>query len=81
MDDRYELEVRPRATLIRSRQERFRQRLAGSRERLVTAVERVRAATRELTPASRIADRPITWILRALVVGLAIGLLTRSRRR
>ena len=77
----YPLQIRAPAPLVRSRQERFRERLAGSRERLVAAVERVRRATRELTPAARIADEPIAWVLRALVVGLAIGLLTGRRRR
>jgi ElaB/YqjD/DUF883 family membrane-anchored ribosome-binding protein len=79
--DRYELQARPAAPLVRSRQERSRRRLAGSRQRLVAAVERVRAATRELTPAARIAEQPMTWVFRALVVGLAIGLLTARRRR
>jgi len=79
--DRYELQTRPAAPLIRSRQERSRRRLAGSRERLVVAMERVRAATRELTPAARIAEQPMTWVVRALLVGLALGLLTGRRRR
>jgi len=79
--DRYELQTRPAAPLIRSRQERSRQRLAGSRERLLHAVEQVRAATRGLTPAARIARQPMTWVFRALVIGLAIGLLTGRRRR
>lgn len=82
MADRFELQVRPGAPVVRSpRQERFRRRLAGSRERLMVAMEQMRTATRELTPAARIAEQPITWVLRALVVGLAIGLLTGRRRR
>ena len=71
----------PGATSPWTPQDQARARLESDKERLNDALTRVRAAAQALTPAARIRQDPMTWVLGAFAVGFVSGWLTAPRRR
>jgi hypothetical protein len=69
--------VRPPADQARVLE--IRRHLDESRERLRAALVQVRASARELTPAARIAHRPLRWVAGGFALGFALGFLFRAR--
>jgi hypothetical protein len=70
------LVVRPNSSVARVA--RFRSRMQRSDERLRAALERFRAAAHGVTPAARISESPVSWVVGAFAVGVFIGWLSRS---
>ncbi|MEQ1501935.1 MAG: hypothetical protein ABMB14_06875 [Myxococcota bacterium] len=79
MSETEQLVVRTPAPLS-ARADRFRSRLDRSRARLQRAVVRVQDAARDMTPAARIEDQPVRWLLGGLAVGLLLGWMSSTRR-
>jgi hypothetical protein len=78
MPERTDLVLRPMAHLVSPRA-RYEFQMEASRLRLHSAMTHLRARAKELTPAARIQQHPIRWVLGGLAVGFVFGLLTAPR--
>lgn len=79
MPERTDLVVRPAAHLVSPRA-RYEFQMEKSRMRLREAMSHLKERAREITPAARIGEHPIAWVLGGLAAGFVFALLTARRR-